>query len=150
MTPRGFTEIPDERAIPNFTFQRVVEDWRVNSNTMKTPITAAFALSFFGALIPASAATESYQVTGPVVEVTEAKIVVQKDKEKWEVARTGDTKTTGQPKVGDKVTVHYTMTAASIEVKADKADKEAKPATPAVPAKPAKPAAAPAKTDKKP
>ena len=124
---------------------------------MKTPITAALALSFFGALVPASAATESYQVTGPVVEVTDAKIVVQKDKEKWEIARTGDTKTTGQPKVGDKVTVHYTMTAASVEVKADKPDKDAKPATPAVPAKPVKPgtaptkpAAAPAKADKKP
>lgn len=108
---------------------------------MKTPITTAFALSLFAALMPALA-TEAYQVTGPVIEVTDAKIVVQKDKEKWEIARTAETKLTGQPKVGDKVTVLYTMSASGIEVKADKAAKPAQA--------PEKPAAAPAKPDKKP
>ena len=58
----------------------------------------------------------------PVVEVTDTKIVVQKDKEKWEIARTAQTKTNGTPKVGDKVTVYYTMTASSIEVKPGKAE----------------------------
>ena len=63
----------------------------------------------------------AYQVTGPVLEVTDTKIVVQKGKEKWELARTPDTKVTGDLKVGAKVTVEYSMTAKSVEVKADKA-----------------------------
>ena len=59
----------------------------------------------------------AYQVTGPVLEVTDSKIVVQKGKEKWEVARDAGTKVTGDVKVGDKVTVEYRMTATSIEAK---------------------------------
>ncbi len=63
-------------------------------------------------------AADSYQVTGPVLELTDTKIVVQKGKEKWEVARTADTKVTGDLKVGSKVTIQYTMTAKTVEVKA--------------------------------
>ena len=71
----------------------------------------------------------AYQVTGPVLEVTDSKIVVQKGKEKWEIARTKDTKVTGDLKVGAKVTITYTMTAASIEAKEAKGDAKAeKPA----------------------
>jgi len=66
----------------------------------------------------------AYQVTGPVLEVTDSKIVVQKGKEKWEIARTPDTKVTGDLKVGAKVTVEYTMTAKSVEAKADKPKKK--------------------------
>jgi hypothetical protein len=62
----------------------------------------------------------AYQVTGPVLEVTDTKIVVQKGKEKWEIARTPQTKVTGDLKVGSKVTVEYTMAAKSVDVKADK------------------------------
>jgi len=62
----------------------------------------------------------AYQVTGPVLEVTDTKIVVEKGKEKWEIARTPDTKVTGDLKVGSKVTIEYSMTAKSVEVKADK------------------------------
>ena len=65
----------------------------------------------------ALAADHTYQVTGPVLEVTDTSIVVQKGKEKWEVARTPDTKVDGDLKVGSKVTIEYTMTAKSIEVK---------------------------------
>lgn len=63
---------------------------------------------------------KSYQVTGPVVEVTDAKIVVEKGKEKWEIARVADTKVAGDLKVGAKVTIEYTMTATDVTVKADK------------------------------
>jgi hypothetical protein len=66
----------------------------------------------------------AYQVTGPVLELTDTKIVVQKGKEKWEIARTPDTKVTGDLKVGSKVTIEYTMTAKSVEAKADKAKKK--------------------------
>ena len=66
----------------------------------------------------AEQAAKSYQVTGPVIELTDTKIVVQKGNEKWEVARSADTKVEGTLKVGAKVTIHYTMSAKSVEVKA--------------------------------
>lgn len=59
----------------------------------------------------------AYQVTGPVVEVTDTKIVVQKGKEKWELAKDAATKMTGDVKVGDKVTIEYKMTATDIATK---------------------------------
>ncbi len=70
-------------------------------------------------------APNRYQVTGPVLEVKDDIIVVQKGKEKWEIARDKDTKVSGDLKVGAKVTIHYTMKAAEIEVK--EAPKAAKP-----------------------
>jgi len=60
---------------------------------------------------------QAYQVTGPVLEVTDTKIVVEKDKEKWEIARDASTKTSAAVKKGDKVTVEYNMTATKITVK---------------------------------
>jgi hypothetical protein len=71
------------------------------------------------AFVAASSAW-AYQVTGPVLEVTDSKIVVQKGKEKWELARTPDTKVTGDLKVGSQVTVEYSMTAKSVDVKSGK------------------------------
>lgn len=74
------------------------------------------------------AGAKSYQVTGPVMEVTDSMIVVTKGKERFEIDRDSNTKVTGELKVGDKVTIMYTMTAKEVEVKADKsAKKEAKP-----------------------
>ncbi len=64
----------------------------------------------------ALAAEKTYQVTGPVLEVRDDAVVVEKGKEKWEIARTPDTKVEGELKKGEKVTVHYTMTARSIVV----------------------------------
>ena len=83
------------------------------------------SLFTIAALILASSAW-AYQVTGPVLEVSDSKIVVQKGKEKWEIARTPDTKVTGDLKVGSKVTVEYTMTAKSVDVKTDKAKSKKK------------------------
>jgi hypothetical protein len=88
------------------------------------PSTAVFA-----------AAPKTYQVTGPIVEVTADTITVMKGKEKWEIARDKDTKVTGDLKPGAKVTIMYRMTAATIEAKED--------------AKAAKPAKADTKTDTK-
>jgi hypothetical protein len=68
----------------------------------------------------ATAATKTYQVTGPVLEVTSEMIVVQKGTERWEIARDGTTNITGELKVGAKVTVQYRMTAVSAEVTAAK------------------------------
>jgi hypothetical protein len=63
------------------------------------------------------AGSTAYQVTGPVLEVKDDSITVQKGKEKWEIARDKNTKITGDLKVGAKVTIHYTMKASSVEVK---------------------------------
>ena len=89
------------------------------------------ALSLSAAAFAADANT--YQVTGPILELTDTKIVVQKGKDKWELARNADTKVTGELKVGAKVTIQYSMTAQTVEVKEDKkgakaADKAAAPA----------------------
>ncbi|HET7157552.1 MAG TPA: hypothetical protein VFI62_01055 [Burkholderiales bacterium] len=71
----------------------------------------------FAVLMLASPVAMAYQVTGPVIDVTDTKIVVEKDKEKWEIARDKDTKVTGDVKKGGRVTVQYKMTATSIEAK---------------------------------
>ncbi|QWV92910.1 hypothetical protein KP004_17320 [Geomonas oryzisoli] len=72
------------------------------------------------------AAPKSYQVTGPVLEVKDDMIVVQKGSEKWQIAKDKDTKVTGDIKVGSKVTIMYTMKAASIEAKEAAAKPEKK------------------------
>ena len=98
---------------------------------MKKPIAIALFTLSLGFLTSGvvSAADKTYQVTGPVLEVTDKTITVEKGKEKWTLARDKDTKVTGDPKVGAKVTVEYKMIATSIEVKGDgkpaKADKAA-------------------------
>lgn len=75
-----------------------------------------------------AAKAKTYQVTGPVLAVDGDTITMQKGKEKWEITK--DAETQGElPKVGDKVTVEYRMTATKIEnkgaAKAAKADKKA-------------------------
>lgn len=77
---------------------------------MKRSIAVAVAMLFGGAAL-------AYQVTGPVLDVTDTKIVVEKNKEKWEIARDANTKGAKEIKKGDRVTVQYTMTATEIENK---------------------------------
>lgn len=80
------------------------------------------ALAAITFVLPASAAApKTYQVTGPVLELTSDTIVVQKGKDRWEIARDAATKVTGDLKVGAKVTIEYRMTAATVEVKPEKA-----------------------------
>ena len=67
-----------------------------------------------------AAGPKTYQVTGPVLEIKGDIIVVQKDTDKWEVAKDAATKVTGDLKVGSKVTIEYTMTAKKVDVKEDK------------------------------
>jgi hypothetical protein len=57
------------------------------------------------------------------LEVTDSKIVVEKGKDKWEIERTAGTKVTGDLKVGEKVTIEYTMAADKVEVKEAKKKK---------------------------
>jgi hypothetical protein len=78
----------------------------------------ALALVLGTLAAPTLAADKTYQVTGPVVDVTDSAITVKKGNENWQIARTPDTKVSGDVKKGDKVTVMYTMTATSIAAKA--------------------------------
>ena len=94
---------------------------------MKCKLAIAVLVSvLFFAFLPAGAdaarrkpfaAPKTYQVTGPVLELTSDMIVVQKGKERWEIARDGSSSVTGDLKVGATVTIQYRMTAASIAVK---------------------------------
>src|SRR5215831_19047391 len=83
---------------------------------------AAASLALSSAAFAAGAKT--YQVTGPVLEVTDSMIAVQKGKDRWEINRDANTKVTGDLKVGEKVTVTYTMSATDVEVKAGKGAKK--------------------------
>jgi hypothetical protein len=73
-----------------------------------------------------AAGPKSYQVTGPVLELKDDLIVVQKGKDKWEISRGKDTKVTGDLKVGSKVTIEYKMNATTVEVKEEKAKEKKK------------------------
>jgi len=94
----------------------------------------AFSLLAAASLMLSSAAfaagAKTYQVTGPVLEVNDSVIAVQKGKDRWEINRDANTKVTGDLKVGEKVTITYTMSASNVEVKAGKGGKKeaAKPA----------------------
>lgn len=85
-------------------------------NTRKT-LLASIAVLAFGALPLLAGSTKTYQVTGPVLELTDTVIVVQKGDERWEIARTPDTKITGTLTKGAKVTIQYSMTATAVTVK---------------------------------
>jgi hypothetical protein len=95
---------------------------------------AAFSLLAAASLAFGSVAFgggKTYEVTGPVLEVNDSMIVVQKGKDRWEINRDANTKVAGDVKVGDKVHITYTMSATNVEVKAGKGgkkDKEAKAA----------------------
>ena len=69
----------------------------------------------------ASAGPKDYQITGVVQSVNDTTIVLMKGKEVWELGRDAATKGVEALKVGDKVTLHYTMTASTVEPKAPKA-----------------------------
>ncbi|MFY9549957.1 MAG: hypothetical protein WAU32_02300 [Thermoanaerobaculia bacterium] len=85
---------------------------------MKKRLALALAACLLALSTVAAAATKTYQVTGPVLEVNDTMIAVQKGKDRWEIARDASTKVTGDLKVGAKVTVEYRMIATSVEVKA--------------------------------
>ena len=77
-----------------------------------------FSCAFlFVATVAFAAGLKTYQVTGPVLEVTSDMVVVQKGKDKWQIGRDAATKVTGDLKVGSKVTIEYTMKAVTVEAK---------------------------------
>lgn len=80
------------------------------------------------ALSSTSFAAKSYQVTGTVMEITESTITVAKKGEKFEITR--PVGMGGDVQKGAKVTVQYSMTATSIDIKSEvaapKKDKKTK------------------------
>ena len=78
-------------------------------------LAVAVAFSADGTTLKA-ADGKDYQVTGPVLEITPTYITVKKGEDRWQLARNASTKG-GDVKVGDKVTVYYTMVATEIEAK---------------------------------
>ena len=92
---------------------------------MRRSLAFLLAVALMGAA-ELSAATKTYQVTGPVLEVSADMIAVQKGKDRWEIARDASTKVTGDLKVGSKVTIEYRMTATSVEAEKAAATKAKK------------------------
>jgi len=76
-----------------------------------------FSLFLLMSFMALAAAPKTYQVTGPILDIKGDVITVQKGAEKWEIAVDKSTKTTGDLKVGNKVTIEYTMKATTITVK---------------------------------
>lgn len=89
---------------------------------MKRVLAVMLVILVMPALVFA-ASVKTYQVTGPVLEVTDNMIAVKKGADRWEIARDADTKVTGDLKVGAKVTIEYRMTATKVEAKEEKKKK---------------------------
>ena len=97
---------------------------------MMKRILSMFAAVLLLASVAIAAGPKDYQVTGPVLDVTDDVITVEKGKDKWEIGRNKDTKINGDLQKGSKVTIQYKMTATSVEVKdAGKAKAETKTKT---------------------
>jgi hypothetical protein len=80
-------------------------------------LVVALAVSASLIAVVFAAAPKTYQVTGPVLSVSDDLIVVQKGSDKWEIARDANTQIKGDLKVGTKVTIQYKMIATSVEAK---------------------------------
>ena len=89
-----------------------------------TKLCGLIAAGVFAFASAAGAGARTYQVTGPVLEINDSMIAVQKGKDRWEIARDANTKVKGELKVDAKVTIKYTMTASEVEVKAEKGAKK--------------------------
>ncbi len=91
------------------------------------------------ASIAHAGSSRTYQVTGPILEMSDTMVAVQKGNERWELARDASTRANGEMKVGDKVTITYTMTATQIEAKGQAKPGETAPKASSTPsASPAK------------
>jgi hypothetical protein len=91
---------------------------------IKLPLSLLAAASLALSSAAFAAGAKTYEATGPVLEVNDSMIAIQKGKDRWEINRDANTKVTGDVKVGDKVHITYTMSATEIEVKAGKGAKK--------------------------
>jgi len=86
--------------------------------SMKRAAVVVVIVVILVAAVALAGSVKTYQVTGPILEIKDTMIVVQKGKDKWEIAKDASTKVKGDLKVGAKVTIQYEMKATDIEVKA--------------------------------
>jgi hypothetical protein len=86
------------------------------SSFPKRSLLAAILLSLV-LVSPVLADDHNYQVTGPVLAVTDTSITVKKGTAPWTVSRDASTQVTGDLKVGAKVTIKYHMVADSVSAK---------------------------------
>ena len=80
-------------------------------------ILSLFTAAFLLTSVAIAAGPKDYQVTGPVLDVSDDIITVQKGSDKWEIGLNKDTKINGDLKKGSKVTIQYKMTATTVDVK---------------------------------
>ncbi len=74
---------------------------------MRTGLMLVAAMAVLFAVTVVWAAEKTYQVTGPVTELTDSMLVVDKKGEMHQIARTADTKVKGDLKVGEKAEVRF-------------------------------------------
>jgi hypothetical protein len=89
-------------------------------NKSLPPRIGSFILTVVATLVFASSALaddHNYQVTGPILAVTDTSITVKKGKDPWTVSRDAGTQVTGDLKVGAKVTIKYHMVADTVVAK---------------------------------
>lgn len=68
----------------------------------------------------ALAATRAVLITGPITDIREDAIVIQKGKQQWEIARGAATKVRGELRKGALVTIEVYLSAGTIDVREDK------------------------------
>jgi hypothetical protein len=68
----------------------------------------------------AGAATRAIVVTGPITELRDDAIVIQKGKQQWEIARGAATKVRGELRKGALVTIEVYLSAGTIDVREEK------------------------------
>lgn len=91
----------------------------INMKTLLSVLGIAVALQFASLSANSAETAKTYQVTGPILEITEKVITVQKGDERWEIARNDNTKVEGELKVGKQVTIHYRMVGVTVDARAE-------------------------------
>lgn len=91
--------------------------------TSSKVVVLAIGLAVLSSAPAWAGSVNTYQVTGPVLEVNNDMIAVQKGKDRWELTRDASTKVNGDLAVGSKVTIQYRMIATEVDVKPGKTKK---------------------------
>jgi len=72
------------------------------------------------ASLPAAAEPKTVRITGLVSDVRDDMVVIDKGKDRWEVARTPGTAVKGNLQKGARISIEVRMSAAAIEVLPDR------------------------------
>ena len=89
------------------------------NSSLSSPRRILLAVAFVSLVLSGRALADdhNYQVTGPVLAVTDTSITVKKGSAPWTVSRDSATQVTGDLKVGAKVTIKYHMVADTVAAK---------------------------------